>query len=385
MMVVLFNKASMLLAYKFVMVSLMLAEVNFASKNLGLPVQLPIRESDLRRTHVDDPTKHNSEFPDRPTFGGALVTGSFSFGFSENGRLHAVARVNPWGSMHGRELSDMLILQQSILDTNGAYRLASNWLSSIAMDITRLETEGSAKLCRDDVTKCSAFAAELMGSGRPVSAYITNKLSQGMRQVLATPGLDERSLKAIFCLELNKIIYGPWIYDEKRFRGVTLRRQTLALVEDCQTSNSMSDLKGLGGGLKPLARCNRMLLEDAYPEYLCRGEGDRVNVEQEFVLQNGVKKLKPIFWVRWSRWDQFPGIVVEIDGRKGELLDFNIHDDTVSRRPVGLVKNLDELLRISDEQFLAYSAEDRKLLLLRFGAITYDDPKPYPLGRGTNQ
>ena len=371
----------MYLAYKYVLLSIMLVEANFAAKNMALQLQLPIRESNLSRTYFSDLQVRNPILDLTPSFGGALDTETYGFGFSDNGRIDVVDKLRPWGATNAMELNKLLMRQSSVIDTNGAYKLASNWLAALSVDVARLEEIGSAKLNEDDIRNGILFSHDLAKSNDAVSIYLGKRFSEATRLMCKMDGMDGSFVKAMLRLELNRVIYGPWLYDEERFRGVTLRRQTVSLVETCRNSTLLMGKEKMVWGLGPIAQCNRALLEDVYPSYLVRERADRPRVEQEYGLENGVKKLKPIFWVRWGHLREHSVVDVELDGRTRELVNLHIHDDTILQCPPALGSNWADLVKISDETFLSYSAPERKALVARFCGITYNEPKPYPFSK----
>jgi hypothetical protein len=46
-------------------------------------------------------------------------------------------------------------------------------------------------------------------------------------------------------------------------------------------------------------------------------------------------------------------------------------DDSYSKRPAALIKDMDKLLAIPDEEFLKYSPTERSNLIVRFAAVHY--------------
>jgi hypothetical protein len=96
-------------------------------------------------------------------------------------------------------------------------------------------------------------------------------------------------------------------------------------------------------------------------------------VSQEFIVSpsdRSKKDLLPLFKVKWGP----PKVDIEIDGRTKTLLQLRLEDDSYSTRPIGLIKNLDELLKIRDEEFLNYSDQQKKDLVQRFAIKHYDLP-----------
>jgi hypothetical protein len=86
----------------------------------------------------------------------------------------------------------------------------------------------------------------------------------------------------------------------------------------------------------------------------------------------------PLFNVDWGnggqdKWGHPMGPVVDImiSGINGELLKLRQEDDSYSKRPVSLIKDVDKLLAIPDEEFLKYSPLERSNLVVRFASVHY--------------
>jgi len=113
-------------AYKAVALQLMLGEANHFAEALKLPAPLPIGISQLADAYVSPP---------KFGLGGSLQTTNFAFTFHE-GRLHSIVRLDV---LHGpeplRDIFDRLSQQATLVDSNGAYRLATQWLSAASVDV----------------------------------------------------------------------------------------------------------------------------------------------------------------------------------------------------------------------------------------------------------
>lgn len=120
----------MLLAYKYVAIAAMLAEINFCARELQLPTKLPIERSQLKVSHVTGPEVDN--------FGGRLDTVDYSFAFAEDGRLQYIYWVfsPPTAAELGRSRKRP---QPTLLSTNQAYQAATNWLRALEYDLRELE------------------------------------------------------------------------------------------------------------------------------------------------------------------------------------------------------------------------------------------------------
>jgi hopanoid biosynthesis associated RND transporter like protein HpnN len=96
-----------------------------------------------------------------------------------------------------------------------------------------------------------------------VTRYLQERLAPDTRQALANyqeSHTDGTPLVMVLTNDLNRIVHGPSIYDARRFNGVALRSQTKRLLAEHPASGDQ------------LAVLNRLLLEDAYPDDLARGD-----------------------------------------------------------------------------------------------------------------
>jgi hypothetical protein len=243
------------LAYKYVAIAMMMAEINYCANRLHLPMELPVKNSDIRAARVSDP-RVRSRSEHRPTeygFSGFIDTEKYSFSFPAGlfkhpspGKLRYIIRldsgyqaysmIKTQGNLPTHEFLPQLVGIHSTIDMNEAYRIATNWLMAIDVDVQRLEKE----------------------------------------------------------------------------QPVTVRQQSL---------------RDYG----PL----------------------------------------PIFEVSWGG---HPAIIVWISGDTKDLLRLRQEDDSYSKRPFTLIKDMDKLLAISDEEFQKYSAEERTSLVARFSGVIWPVP-----------
>jgi len=106
---------------------------------------------------------------------------------------------------------------------------------------------------------------------------------------------------------------------------------------------------------------------------------NKVEVQQRWFWSHdktATRVLLPIFDVRWGRWDD-PKVDVVVDGRTKEFIELRQEDDSFSKRPAELIKNVDQLLAIPDEEFQKYSPLQRSNLVARFAV---DKPDPTAVG-----
>lgn len=126
-----------------------------------------------------------------------------------------------------------------------------------------------------DFKDLPALAGKLKQPTNAVTAYLSERLSDGTKQALAKhegASLSSPSVQTDLLAELNAIIEGPTIYEPQRFAGMELRAETTRLLAQKPQGTE-------------LARLNRRLLEEAFPTEIQRKLGTHEIVEtiQTFV------------------------------------------------------------------------------------------------------
>ena len=137
------------LAYRASVGPKMLAEANYFAKKLNLLPRRPIQENDIVRFYVAAPLYSRIDNTNLPSpaaklcaaqfvAGGFIDTTNFDFSFNKgylwgvNNRLKHIERF---------DLYDEWAKTPSLIDTNGAYQLAAQWLSAVDVDVAALEKE----------------------------------------------------------------------------------------------------------------------------------------------------------------------------------------------------------------------------------------------------
>ena len=254
------------IAYKFVATTVMLLEVNHCASQLRLPLTLPLTEQDVKVMVFH---------PKTIGFAGRLDTTSYSFSFAKSGRLRFITRLDSGyqaysttkaqGNLETTKFLPRLAGIPSAINTNEAYRIATNWLASIEVDVQALEKAHAPK------------TEQLLLLGKTPLPIFT--VDWGTFQPPSRP----------------------------RFRS----------------SGSPP-----AGGL-------------AQPRPQIMG----------------------------------PTVRVMIAGDTKDLLYLRQEDDSYSKRPATLIKDVDSLLAIPDAEFLTYSTLERSNLVSRFAAVDYATPK----------
>jgi hypothetical protein len=93
-----------------------------------------------------------------------------------------------------------------------------------------------------------------------MSEYLRTRLQDSVKADLANFSPSAANAKTVISAlvkDLNQIVAGPSIYDKSRFSGIVLRRET-------------AELAAQNPHAPQLARLNKLLLEDAYPEELAQ-------------------------------------------------------------------------------------------------------------------
>lgn len=113
----------------------------------------------------------------------------------------------------------------------------------------------------------AAFVQELMHGSDAMSAFLRSRLESSLQADLASfspASANAKPVLAALVQNLNRILAGPSIYGEADFGKLPLRPETSRLLQQSPRG-------------RQLARLNRMLMEDAYPD--------------------GLEKASPIGWV----------------------------------------------------------------------------------------
>jgi hypothetical protein len=135
------------LAFRATVGPQMLAEANYFSKRLNLPPQRPIQENDIVEYHIAAPFFSRIDNTNLPSpaarlhaakfvAGGFIQTTNFVFYFTK-GYLWAV--VNRVKHDERFDLYPEWVKTPSLIDTNGAYQLATQWLAAVDVDVRALE------------------------------------------------------------------------------------------------------------------------------------------------------------------------------------------------------------------------------------------------------
>jgi hypothetical protein len=124
---------NLFLAYKYVATAAMIAEINYCAGKLHLPVDQSNTQREFRSEEVAP--------PNIMAFGGRFDTDHYSFCFGETGRLRFITKLHPFGNVTIHQRNQMLLDSglNSLISTNGAYELATNWLNAISVDVSSLE------------------------------------------------------------------------------------------------------------------------------------------------------------------------------------------------------------------------------------------------------
>jgi len=126
----------------------------------------------------------------------------------------------------------------------------------VEFDVTKIP--GSLLLTDADLKDASGLASALRDAADPFSLYLRGQLSRNTQESLAAYVSDE-PLSAQFqqdlIADLNRQLQGPSLFEKKRFAGLQIQRDTLIKLL-------------LEQEMKDPVRLNRLLLEEAYPQYI---------------------------------------------------------------------------------------------------------------------
>ena len=128
----------------------------------------------------------------------------------------------------------------------------------LALDTVFPTEKAAAAFAATDVKDPLWLARELTLKTNELSAFLSTKLDAAAHQALSqyqNTNVIPEQLQAALLADLNLALVGQTIYEEGRFRNVTLRPETRKLLRQHPEG-------------KDAARLNRLLLEDAYPKEL---------------------------------------------------------------------------------------------------------------------
>jgi hypothetical protein len=136
-----------------------------------------------------------------------------------------------------------------------------------------VQVENSAtSLSAAGINDPAIFATWLTDGSDPMSVFLRSKLSAALLSDLVK---DPESAVPPLVKEINRILGGPSLYAKERFTGIVLRRETAELI-----------VQKPARGWK-LARLNKLLLEDAYPEELAQSVTEGWTVKDGAMASTG--------------------------------------------------------------------------------------------------
>lgn len=118
------------LAYKYVALALMLAEANHAIDRLEVPGWSAVSVADVLSYHISPPRL-------RP--GGSVDTRKIMFGFGSEGKLQFIHAYQPEHALSVEERHRRWAEMKSLISTNEAIQLATNWLTRLDIDVEALD------------------------------------------------------------------------------------------------------------------------------------------------------------------------------------------------------------------------------------------------------
>jgi hypothetical protein len=126
-------------------------------------------------------------------------------------------------------------------------------------------TNAPGSFFNGDITNLVALTQKLRNKSDAISVFVDSQLTSSERKAMADyrgPGPTAYRLRTNLVGALNRIVAGPGIYDMSLFKNVTLRESTTSSLDDKPDGSD-------------LARLNRALLEDAFPDELAHRGGGR--------------------------------------------------------------------------------------------------------------
>lgn len=113
----------------------------------------------------------------------------------------------------------------------------------------------SSLFCMENIRDPASLAVRLREARDPLSQVLRRQFSSNAQRLLDEyDGTDHPSevLQKALLDEMNRQLQGPYLFDKRRFKGVSLTRETRKLARQNPQG-------------KDLIYLNRVLLEQAYP------------------------------------------------------------------------------------------------------------------------
>ena len=144
---------------------------------------------------------------------------------------------------------------------------------------------GTTTFSQGEVQSLSGFALKLKRHSDKVSAFLWQTLSNETQVSLTntpTSAKEAFQVRDVVLEVLNKAVRGSCIYETNRFKGISLRSETINLLSQSPTGDKLVHL-------------NRLLLQDAYPVELAPATHLSAYVVQDGVEWLPVEKAKQVY------------------------------------------------------------------------------------------
>ncbi len=132
------------LAYKYVAIMAMMSQINYHAPRMHLPIEAPVKEQDIRFLHVSPPVMAG----DYADVGGRIQVKNYSFTFADHWRqiynmdeygMHSLGIPVRERNESGNSIMERASQMKYAVNTNDAYRMATNWIAGLDVDIAKLE------------------------------------------------------------------------------------------------------------------------------------------------------------------------------------------------------------------------------------------------------
>lgn len=212
-----------------------MTDVNYAKESVNLIFKRNDKPIFTAMIHNDDVQVHNNW----ERLGGKMI--EISGQVVNNHGLAQIALTN---------LNQVQILEYDRLSEETAIRIAA-----LKDTFEHDENMGSSLFSVRDMSQLLTVIKKLEQPNRTIDHYLAEQLAPIKQRVLSKysdPSLVPTMLQLVIVENMNIIIRGPTIYNDKRFENIPLRTETRRLI--VQNPQNYD-----------IWRLNRLLLEDAYP------------------------------------------------------------------------------------------------------------------------
>ena len=240
-------------------------------RNVAPMLDLEVKAgTDAKESNLDKVVTNITSFISKVNAGGIGLTGTIALVFVAIGLLRTIeATFNDiWGITHGRGWIASIIQYWATITLGPIVLLLVFGLTTGPHFNKTKRMLGLSLVSANDIKNPESLGRTIVGAESEVGAFLQKVLREGKNtnnveainlaiQNYKTGTQDDRPLRSLLAVSLSEVLeYAP-LYKRERFAGIALRPETQRRIALSPTGHD-------------LARLNRLLLEDAFPDEIVK-------------------------------------------------------------------------------------------------------------------